>query len=693
MHVPPVCGGIVACWLRVAKAKKWGRQTCHKVASWAAATTRPDTAACAGKPHGLVKGGSHLARCFAVLGAANTGKSTLVDRMCALEGKALAAAQPGEMRVAAFTHMGEKWTALDCPGSVDYLPAAMDALLAADAAVFCVAPNPDVAALASPYLHMAEAAGVPVILFINKMDEAEGRVGEIAAALQDFANHVILLRQVPMRQGDEIVGAVDLISERAWKYREGEPSALIEMPAEMAVREQEARSELLEHLSEFDDGLLEELIEDRTPADGALFAICARLFRENKFIPALMGAASHGNGVVRVMKALRHEAPDASILRARLAEQTGSRPPLAVAFHASHKKHVGKTVLLRALDGLPSGQGLGGRVPGQLSAAHGQDGAPKGNVEVGEVVAAVKSDHLQVGQVLFAGEAKAAPAWRKVHAPVLTRVLAPANDKDTAKLAAALAMLAEDDPGLSVRQDPETGNELVGTQGVLHLRQLHLRLRDVFGVEAVESVPHVIYRETISKGLEIPYRHKKQSGGAGQFADVKLNVQPGARGSGFVFNEVVKGGAVPRNYIPAVETGVREALIKGPLGFPVIDLTVTLTDGGSHAVDSSDMAFRIAGRMGTHDALLAAGPVQLQPFYLVRFFIPASFTGAMGQLVAGHRGQVLGFDRDPDAKGWDIFRAIMPGSALDALTGEIRSVTQGIGYFDAEFERFEEMYG
>lgn len=633
-----------------------------------------------------------MARCFAVLGAANTGKSTLVDQMCMLEGKALPAAQPGEMRVAAFTHLGEKWTALDCPGSVDFLPQAMDALLAADAAVICVAPDAAQAPLASPYLHMAEAAGTPVILFINRMDEAAGRVADIAASLQDYANHVIILRQVPIRQNDQVVGAVDLVSERAWKYREGKPSSLIEIPAEMSAREHEARGEMLEHLSEFDDGLLEELIEDRNPAQGPLHAICARLFRENRFISALMGAASHGNGVVRVMKALRHEAPTVEVLRARLAEQTGASGPLAVAFNANHKKHVGKSVLLRALEYLPAGMTLGGRTPGQLSAAHGADGAPKGVVEGGEVVVAVKSDHLLAGQVLKADKAFSAPAWRRVHAPVLTRVLAPSSDRDTAKLASSLALLAEDDPGLSVSQDPESGMELVGTQGVLHMRQLHSRLRDVFGVEAVESPHPVTYRETISKTVELPYRHKKQSGGAGQFADVRLVVAPAERGSGFAFAETVKGGAVPRNYIPAVETGVREALQKGPLGFPVIDLTVTLTDGGHHAVDSSDMAFRIAGRMGTHEALIAAGPVQLQPFYLVRFFIPSAFTGAMGALVASHRGQVHGFDRDPDAKGWDIFRASMPGTALDSLTGEIRSATQGIGYFASEFERFEEIY-
>ena len=204
-----------------------------------------------------------MARTIAVLGASNTGKSTLVDRMAALEGQPQPPAAPGELRVVGFTHLGEDWQAIDTPGSIELLHIATDALLAADAAVICVGPDPAAAVLASPYLHAVEAAGTPAVLFINRIDEATGRIRDIVAALQDYAEHPIVLRQIPIRDGDQVTGAVDLVSERAWAYREGEPSQLIEIPPGTLDREHEARGELLEHLSEFDDHLLEEL--DRGP--------------------------------------------------------------------------------------------------------------------------------------------------------------------------------------------------------------------------------------------------------------------------------------------------------------------------------------------------------------------------------------------------------------------------------------------
>ena len=206
-----------------------------------------------------------MTRAIAVIGASNTGKSTLVDRMCGLEGQPLPAAAPGELRICGFTHLGETWQAIDTPGSIEFLHVATDALLAADAAVICVGPDPSAAVLASPYLHAVEAAGTPAVLFINRIDEATGRVRDIVAALQDYVEHPIILRQIPIRDGDHVVGSVDLVSERAWAYREGEHSQLVEMPPNVVDREHEARGELLEHLSEFDDWLLEELIEDRIP--------------------------------------------------------------------------------------------------------------------------------------------------------------------------------------------------------------------------------------------------------------------------------------------------------------------------------------------------------------------------------------------------------------------------------------------
>ena len=281
-------------------------------------------------------------RASAVLGASNTGKSTLVDRMCGLEGQPRPAAAAGDIRVCEFTHLGDSWAAIDTPGSIELLHVATDALLAADAAVICVGPDPAAAVLASPYLHAAEAAGVPAVLLINRIDEAEARVRDIVAALQDYAEHPIVLRQIPIRDGEHVVGAVDLVSERAWAYREGEPSTLVELPAGLVEREHEARSALLEHLSEFDDHLLEELIEDKEPPSDEVYAICRRVLAEGRVIEALIGSGLHGNGIVRVMKALRHEAPSPAAAQARLAAQASmDQPPLAVVFGSAYRKHVG----------------------------------------------------------------------------------------------------------------------------------------------------------------------------------------------------------------------------------------------------------------------------------------------------------------------------------------------------------------
>jgi elongation factor G len=635
-----------------------------------------------------------MVRTVAVLGASNTGKSTLVDRMCGLEGQPRPAAAPGELRVCEFTCLGDTWQAIDTPGSIEFLHVAIDALLAADAAVVCVGPDPAAAVLASPYLHAVEAAGAPAVIFINRIDEAASRVRDIVAALQDYAVHPIVLRQIPIREGEHVVGSVDLVSERAWAYREGEPSTLIEIPAGVLEREHEARGALLEHLSEFDDHLLEELIEDREPPSAEVYAICTRVLGENRVIEALIGSGLHGNGIVRVMKALRHEAPAPAVLRERLQRQAGmGEPPSAVVVASAYRKHVGKALMLRALAPLAAGQTLGGRAAGQLTPADPRDSHHLDAVTEGAIVTAVKSDHLAAGTLLTAGEALPTPAWHRPQPPVMSRVLAPTNERDSVKVSGALAALAEGDAALTVTQDPATGGALVGVQGPLHLRVLRQRLKEVFGMDVEEVAPSPAYRETISKSQETAYRHKKQTGGAGQFADVKLIVAPGDRGAGFVFDEVVKGGAVPKNYIPAVEAGARDAMERGPLGFPVVDVAVTLTDGLHHAVDSSEMAFRIAGRRGVGEALKAAGPVLLQPVFRIAIRAPAQFAGGLGPIVASHSGQVLGFDADPGAKGWEIFEALVPGGALGGLANDVRAATQGVGWFEQAFDHYEELHG
>lgn len=627
-----------------------------------------------------------MGKCVAILGANGVGKSTLTDRLCALEGGKPPAALQNEIRIAEFTFMDESWTVLDCPGSLEFLQQSIDALLAADMAVICVSPDPDHAVLSAPFIRLAEQSGTPAMIFINRVDEAESRARDIVEAVQGYSAHPLVLRQIPMRQDGKIVGAVDLVSERAWKYSQNGPSELVEIPADLVDREEEARGEFLENLSEYDDWLLEELIEDRVPARDEVYGICARVVRSSTVIPAFIGSAENSNGVFRLMKALRHEAPDVAALADRLGGAT------AASFMMRHRKHVGKTTYLRALAPVSAGDTLGGEALGPLSVVKGDKFETGSDIAAGEVFSAIKSDHLGVGK-LYAAEVLAAPDWYVPLPSLLRHAIVAVNDRDDAKLSEAIGKLSSEDPSLSAGHDEETGAHVLSGQGTLHLRRAREALSEIYGVETEERPVTPALRETITKKVDVHYRHKKQSGGAGQFADVKVTVGPRARGEGFAFSETIHGGSVPKNYIPAVEAGARDATDRGPLGFPVVDIAVNLHDGQYHSVDSSDMAFRIAGRGAVRQALDEAGSVLLEPIYEVRFLVPSVFTGALNPMVSSRRGQVLGFDRVEGSEGWDEFRAMMPGGTLDDLIAELRSITQGVGRFEAAFDHYHELYG
>ncbi len=639
----------------------------------------------------LAEGGMPM-RCFAVVGPSQTGKSTLVEKLGALAGGAKKSASPSGLNLCTFDYGGESWCALDTPGSVEAIAHAQNALLTSDACILCVSPAPEEAVLAAPYLRVIEASGTPCIIFVNRIDEPRGRIRDVIAALQDYARHTLVLRQVPIREGEAIVGSVDLISERAWRYREGQPSNLVALPQDVAEREQEARTELLEHLSEFDDWLLEELIEDREPDGAALYSIATRILKENRITPVFIGSAGHGNGMQRLMKALRHEAPPVDALRDRLAAAAGA-DIAAVSFHAFHRANIGKTVLGRALGEIKQAAALGEGGLGTLQDPISSRPIANGPLASGEVFASVKSDRLPVPALLAVGTAFPPPDWTAPPSPMLERILIPSNERDETKLSSALAKIAETDRGLRLSQEEGTGAYLISIQGPLHLREVTRTLADVFHIVVEDQPPSPVYRETVSRPSEVHYRHRKQTGGAGQFADVKLSVHPNGRGDGFSFAEVVKGGAVPRNFIPAVEAGAREAMDKGPLGFGVIDVGVTLTDGQHHTVDSSEYAFRTAAKMGARQAMAQAAPVLMQPIARVEIHIPSVYTGGLVQIVSALKGQVLGFDRDEAAKGWDTFRALVPASMLEDLARSLRSATQGIGYFSKAFDHFEEVYG
>lgn len=627
-------------------------------------------------------------RAFAVIGPSQSGKTTLVEALAGLDGaRAQSLSMMGDARATQFSFMGDDWMALDIPGGQDNIAQCIPALASADAAILCVPAEADAAVLAAPYLRLVEDTGIPTILFLNKVDAAPDRIADVVAALQPYCRHGIVLRQVPMRKGGEVVGAIDLISERAWEYQEGKPSKLVELPEDMRPREQEARAGLLESLADFDDTLLEQIIEDQIPGTDEVYEIATRVLQHHDLVPALVGAASHGNGVHRLMKSLRHECPEIAALKERMGLPADA---IAVSAMADHLKHLGKAVLIRALaDGIGSGSRVGGSALGGLNALDAK--TPVSALKAGEFGITIKSDHVSLGKAYSADGEVALPAWAEARVPAIRRLVHPVHEKDESKLATAVARLMEIDPGLTAQQDEMTGLLEIGVQGPQHLRRVVQKLAESFGIEVECSEVPTALRETIRRKIEKHHRHRKQSGGAGQFADVVIDVAPLPQGSGFEFSEIVKGGAVPRNYIPAVENGARDATKAGPAGHPVVDISVTLKDGKSHSVDSSDYAFRTAGQNAVKEALAEAGTIVLQPILAVEIHVPSIFAGGLVQLVSGLKGQVLGFEAHPTANGWDVFRALLPMSSQEELSRALGSATRGTAWFTSSLDHYEEL--
>jgi len=456
---------------------------------------------------------------------------------------------------------------------------------------------------------------------------------------------------------------------------------------------------MLEKLADHDDALMEQLLEDIQPPRDAVFDDLARELREGLICPVLLGSALREHGVLRLMKALRHEAPGVIATAKRLGASS-PKDALAYVFKTVHLQHGGKLSLTRVLAGhledgatLQSSSGEMGRVSG-IFAVNGTHDTKRASADAGDVVSLGKLDAIKTGDALSSGKiAPSALASVLPSSPVLSMAIAATDRKDDVKLGQALMRLNEEDPSLTMVQNPRTHDAVLWGQGEMHLRVALERLRDRFGVHVKSQPPTIGYQETIRKPITQRGRHKKQSGGHGQFGDVVLEIKPMPRGGGFEFHERVVGGAVPRNYIGAVEEGVVDGLIRGPLGFPVIDVEVTLTDGSYHSVDSSDLAFRTAARIGVSEALPQCQPVLLEPIHVVEIVCPTDATAKVNAILSGRRGQILGFDTREGWPGWDCVRAMMPEAEIGELIVELRSATAGAGSFTRQFDRMAEVTG
>ena len=595
--------------------------------------------------------------------------------------------------------MGDTYTFIDCPGSVEFVQDMRAVLPAVDAAVVvCEADEKKVPQL-QLILREIEELKIPHFLFLNKIDKADKRVRETLKLLQPASRTPLLLRQIPIWSGDIITGFTDLALERAYVYREHAPSEVIELKGDDLDREKEARFSMLETLADHDDELMEQLLEDIPPPRDKIFDDLTRELREGVVCPVLVGTATRTNGVLRLMKALRHESPDYTETVKRLGLKSGS-DPVATVLKTLHTGHGGKMSVVRVLNG-QVGDGTtflapereAGRVAGVFKLL-GQNTEKRPSAAAGETVALGKLDHANTGDTLTAGKQAHAPLVTVAPLPPVLAIAVSAKErKDDVKLGQALHKLLEEDPSVSVVHNPEVHEVVAWGQGEMHLRVATERLADRFGVAIVTRKPTVGYRETIKKTVVQRGRHKKQSGGHGQFGDVVLDIKPQPRDAGFAFVDEIKGGVVPRNYIPSVEEGVLDGLKRGPLGFPVVDVAVKLIDGSYHTVDSSDMAFQTAGRIGIVEGLPLCQPVLLEPIYEVNMVVPSEATAKMNALMAGRRGQILGFDTREGWDGWDVVRVQMPEAEIGDLIVEVRSATAGVGTFTFKFDHMAELTG
>jgi elongation factor G len=656
-------------------------------------------------------------RTIALVGPYTSGKTTLLESMLFVAGavtrkgrvpdrntvgdssqEARERQMSVEINAASFGFEGRRLNVLDCPGSVEFAQETDNALMGVDLAVVVCEPQIDRVLTLSRLLRFLDDNGIPTVLFANRIDEASVRVAELVEALRPLSSKPFVACQVAIRNPESALpdGYVDLIGGQAYQYRPHAASSKIETPDMIFERRDSARTALLESLADHDDSLLEKLLEDKVPSEAEIIGYLRASLAKAEVVPVVMGSAEMDWGVRRLIDLILKIAPGPAETAARKKIEFADRAPLLQILKTYITQHGGKISLARIWRGrLADGAALSGgeRVGGLYSLL----GAQQSKLEAagaGDLVGIGRLDKGVTGTTLTSAEAKPVELPRATILPAVYAFAVRAEKReDEVKVSGAMARLHQEDPSIRLEHNGDTHEHVLWGQGEMHLKVSLDRLKHKYGLSLATARPRVSYKEAIKRPTTQHARHKKQSGGHGQFGDVVVDIKPLPRGTGFEFHNAVVGGSVPRQFIPAVEAGVREFLDHGPLGFPVVDVSVTLTDGKYHAVDSSEMAFKTAGRLAMSEGLPNCGPVLLEPIYQLRISVPNAFTANVQRLVTGRRGQVLGYEPKPGWDGWDEVAAQMPQAEMHDLIIELRSLTLGVGTYAFEFDHLQELTG
>ncbi|GCA85083.1 elongation factor G [Microcystis aeruginosa NIES-2522] len=598
-----------------------------------------------------------------------------------------------EVSVAHSQYQNLNFTFLDCPGSIEFASETYNALVGAGAAIIVCEPVVDRVLTLAPLLKFLDDWEIPHLIFINKMDRCNSHFNEVLQALKSVSSRPLVPQQYPIRQNNEIIGFIDLINEQAYHYHPNSPADPVPLPDHLKEEEQIARQEMLETIAEFDDHLLEELLEDINPSQEEILQDLKQELGADQIVPVFFGMAERDYGVRHLLTALVEEAPAPTITANRRGLDPGADGDAVVQILKTYfTPQGGRLSLARIWQGtLNDGMALNGVRIGGIYRLMGQQQQPLQQAQAGEIVALGRLEGIGTGDVVSSGSQKPDLPKGLQLKPVFALAIAAVNRKDEVKLSSALTKLIEEDPSLYWEQHGDTKEVILWGQGEIHLQVALDRLARKYNLPMTTHLPQVPYKETIKTSTKSHGRYKHQTGGHGAFGDVYLDIKPLARGEGFHFHESIVGGVVPKQYIPGVETGVREYLGHGPLGFPVVDIDVTLTDGSYHSVDSSEQAFKQAARLAMTEGLPKCHPVLLEPILSVTVLAPSEYTAKVLQLISGKRGQIQGFEASEEWKGWDQVTAYLPQAEMHDLIVELRSLTMGVGFFRWDEDHLQEV--
>jgi elongation factor G len=609
-------------------------------------------------------------------------------------------------------HRGHLLNLLDTPGYRNFLSDTHASLRIAGGAVVLVSGISGVKAETERVWGFADEYELPRLVFVNKLDRERADLERAVHDVEDVLRAKPVVLSLPIGREQELSGVYNLVTQKGASLADGKPVTIPdgEVPDDVKAEAVSARERLVEAVCEMDDELLERYLEGEEPDEAAIRTQLREGTLTGRFVPILCGSALLGIGLPELLNAILDYLPS-PLDKAHISRIVGTvpgseagverqpdpaAPVSAQVFKTVIDPYAGKLSYLRVYSGtIKADDHLLNSTTGQderlhsLNRLQGKELISVAQLQAGEIGATTKLKDTHTGDTLCSTNEPILFARITYPTPQTTYAIEPADRASEDKLSDALAKLMEEDPVLRTRQDPQTHEILLEGMGQVHLEVVVARLKSRFGVSVELKAPKVPYLETITKAVRVQGKYKKQTGGRGQYGDVWLEVEPLPRGSGFVFEEHVVGGVVPRQYIPAVEKGVQEALASGCVaGFPVVDCKVNLVDGSHHSVDSSEMAFKVAGSMAWKKAMEQAEPILLEPLVAMEITVPDEATGDVISDLNARRGRVLGVE--PKAAS-QVIQAEVPMAEVLEYGSTLRQLTSGRGLFSMHLERYEEL--